>query len=60
MARKNLEFPCPGEIRATGEKITLLDEQYIGGIAVYQIKDSDGRTYCHSRSSVIARPSRAE
>jgi len=54
MARRTkINFPQDAKLRATGDKIVLLDQHIEGGIPVYRVKDTDGEIRDYQRNAVV-------
>lgn len=58
MKADKIQLPCPGELKATGEKCRVLDRKNQASIRTYVVTFGRSKQKFHySRDAVILRPS---
>jgi hypothetical protein len=57
VSRKNVQFPCAAEIKATGELVSAIRAHVVAGIPVYELHTKRGKLIGdYAQSRVILRP----
>jgi hypothetical protein len=58
MAKKQIEYPCKGTLKATGEVVTVHGEGKVAGLKVLTVSHGAERSkYNYRRETVVVRPS---
>lgn len=49
---KTIQFPADATLKATGEKVTALRRERVGGVACIVVKDTDGAERAYAANTV--------